>query len=265
LIIIGEKINSSINAVASAIAKADKQFIQQLAIDQVKAGVDYLDINAGTFLDREADLLAWLVAIIQEVIDDIPLCIDSPNPIALKKALAVTDRKAIINSITLETLRYSGIVPLIREYKSAVIALCIEDSRIPSRAEHRLEIACRLVDKLTAEGMETGDIYIDVMAQPVGIDSMSGKVALDAVRAIRQCIPEVHVCCGLSNVSFGLPKRRILNQAFAGALLTAGIDTLFIDPFDKRLMSLLSAAQAILGQDRYCSNYLKDYRSGKLT
>lgn len=264
MIIIGEKINSSISAVAAAIAKTDKGFIQQLALDQREAGVNYLDINAGTFLDKEADLLAWLVTAIQEVVDDIPLCIDSPNPVVLKKALAATNRKAVINSITLETIRYNGIMPLIKEFESAVIALCIADSGIPPRAEQRLEIACRLVDKLTAAGMKLDDIYVDVMAQPAGIDSMSGKVMLDTVQAIKQGIPGVHICCGLSNVSFGLPKRRILNQAFAVALLTAGIDTLFIDPFDKRLMALLRATQVTLGQDPYCSNYLKAYRDGRL-
>lgn len=261
--IIGEKINSSTGAIASAIAQEDKCYIQQIAIDQAKAGADGIDINAGTFRDREAVLLAWLAESVQEV-TDLPLCIDSPDPVALKQALAVTRNKPIVNSITLESSRYKAIRPLVQYYKTAVIALCLGERGIPATAEERFEIACRLVEKLSGDGLDLGDIYLDVMVQPIGVNSEAGNVALETVGAIKEGIPGVRICCGLSNISYGLPHRRLLNQAFAVALAARGIDTLLADPLDRGLMSLLGATEAVLGFDKYCCNYLRAFRAGRL-
>jgi len=108
------------------------------------------------------------------------------------------------------------------------------------------------VERLNADGIAADDIYVDVMAQPIGTDSCSGRVTLDTVMAVTQRIPGVHTTCGLSNVSFGLPKRRLLNQSFAVSLAVCGMDTFFIDPLDERMMSLLSVTEAILGADEYC-------------
>ena len=263
MLIIGEKINSSIPSVSAAIIAKDKAFIQKLAVDQAEAGANIIDVNAGAFLQEEAELLPWLVDIVQEVVD-LPLCIDSPNPVALEKALAVSSKKAIVNSISLELERYESVLPLIQKSGSSIIALCMSDKGIPSAAEQRFEVAKILVKKLTGDGISPEDIYIDVMAQPIGTDSCSGRVTLDTVRAVMQGIPGVHTTCGLSNVSFGLPKRRLLNQSFAVSLAICGMDTFFIDPLDEKLMSLLLAANAILGSDDYCCNYIKASRCGKL-
>lgn len=263
MIIIGEKINSSIPSVAGAIDKKDKDFIQKLAVDQVKAGAHFIDVNAGAFLERETELLPWLVEIVQEVVD-LPLCVDSPNPDALAKALAVTRGKALVNSISLEKDRYESIMPLIKEYKASVIALCMDDRGIPATAGERFDVATRLVDKLAGDGLKLEDIYVDIMAQPIGTDSCSGRISLDTVTAISRGIPGVHISCGLSNVSFGLPKRRLLNQAFAVALATCGMDTFFIDPLDERMMALLCSTKAVLGADEYCCDYLSAFRAGKL-
>ncbi len=261
--IIGEKINSSTRAIASAIAEQNKHFIQQIAINQIEAGAHSIDLNAGIFGEREAPLLAWLVECVQEA-TDAPLCIDSPNPIALEQALAVTHQQPIVNSITLENIRYKELIPFITYYKASVIALCLDDTGISAKAERRFEIACRLVDKLSNDGVDLRDIYLDVMAQPIGSDSASGRVLLDTVRAVKEGIPGVHICCGLSNISFGLPHRRLLNQALAVALVTCGIDTLIADPLDQKLMSLLGAAKVIAGSDKYCCQYIKQYRDGRL-
>lgn len=138
------------------------------------------------------------------------------------------------------------------------------NSGIPATAGQRVEIARTLTDKLLTDGVAADDIYLDVMVQPVGTDSESGQVAIAAVRAIREKIPGVHITCGLSNVSYGLPKRRLLNQAFAVALAANGMDAMFIDPLDERMMTLLSAIRALTGDDEYCCDYLAAYRAGRL-
>jgi 5-methyltetrahydrofolate--homocysteine methyltransferase len=263
LIIIGEKLNSSIPSTAAAIEKRDKSFIQKLAVDQVTAGADVIDVNAGTFLEKEGELLSWLVEVVQEVVD-VPLCIDSPNVLALQAALPLVRKKAIVNSISAEKARYESVIPLIRKTNSAVIALCMDDQGIPATADVRVKMAHQLVDRLTLDGVNHDDIYLDVMVQPIGTESSSGKIALETVQRIHSEMSDVHITCGLSNVSFGLPKRRLLNQAYAIALTASGMDTLFIDPLDTRLMALVYGMNALLGTDEYCCDFLAAYRNGKL-
>lgn len=260
--IIGEKINASIGSVAAATATRDSAFIRLLAARQAAAGAHYLDINAGTFRRHEPALLAWLAAAAQDAAD-LPLCLDSPDPAALAQALAIVRQKPIINSITLQSTRYSQMLPLLKHYRPAVIALCLDDDGIPPDAARRFTVACRLVDRLVGDGVAPEDIFLDCVAQPIGTDSTAGRVLLDTVRAVRAGLGGVHSCCGLSNISFGLPGRRLLNQAFAAMLVACGIDTLLLDPLDERLMALLSAAAAVAGADKYCRGYLQDYRQAR--
>lgn len=263
MIIIGEKLNSSIPSAAKAIEKRDKDFIQKLAVDQVKAGAQVIDVNAGTFLKEEVQLLSWLVETVQEAVD-VPLCIDSPNALALQAALPLARIKPVVNSISAEEARYQGVLPLIQQHNASVIALVMDDEGIPATTDERVAMARRLVDKLTKDGVARDDIYLDVMVQPIGTESSSGIVALETVRRIKSEISDVHITCGLSNVSFGLPKRRLLNQAYAIALMANGMDTFFIDPLDEKLMALLYSMNALMGADEYCCDYLAAYRAGKL-
>lgn len=263
MIIIGEKLNSSIPSAAKAIGNRDKVFIQKLAMEQVAAGANVIDVNAGTFLQEEVELLPWLVEIVQEVVD-VPLCIDSPNVRALEAALPKARIKPIVNSIAAEEARYQGVIPLVKKYNTGVIALVMDDQGIPATTETRVAMAHRLVERLTKDGVAREDIYLDVMVQPIGTESTSGIVALETVRRISAELPGVHITCGLSNVSFGLPKRKLLNQAYAVALTANGLDTLFIDPLDERLMALVYSMNALMGTDEYCCDYLSAYRAGKL-
>lgn len=261
MIIIGEKINSSIPSMAEAISRRDEAYIQKIAVEQAHNGAHFIDVNAGAFVDAEKELLPWLVKVVQAVVT-VPLCIDSPDPAALEVAMACHQGKPLINSISLEKDRYDGVFPLIKGGVAGVIGLCMDDTGIPKTAEQRARVAYRLVDRLTADGVAFADIYLDVMVQPLGTDWLSGKEALQAVRLISTELPGIHLTCGLSNVSFGLPKRQLLNQAFAVALAAYGLDTFFIDPLDNRMMSLLRAIQALTGQDEYCSEYIDAYRAG---
>lgn len=264
MIIIGEKINSTIKSVGLAIGNYDIKFIQDLAIKQYKAGANYIDVNAGTFHEDEPIRLEWLVKTIQEVIDA-PFAIDSPDPVAIERALRINKNgKPIINSITNEKERYEAILPLILKYNTGVIALCMDDNGMPETVEDRVEIAVNIIEKLTDKGIDLQDIFIDPMVRPIGTGSHYGVAALDTIRLIKDKYPDVHIACGLSNISFGLPGRKILNQTFLIAAMTSGMDGAILDPLDKRLMTYLYASEAILGKDDFCMGYLTKFRGGLL-
>jgi 5-methyltetrahydrofolate corrinoid/iron sulfur protein methyltransferase len=263
MLIIGEKINSSIPFTKKAIENRDTDYIRKLASDQAAAGAHMIDVNAGTFVDEEVDIIRWLVQIVQDV-TDVPLCIDSPNPAALKAALPLIRRKALVNSISLEKDRYNGILPVVKDFGTSVVALCMDDEGIPKDADKRIAIACRLAEKLNAEGIATSDIYFDVLVQPISVDDTFGMASLNAVKGIRERIPGAHTTGGVSNISFGLPERKLLNNVYTAAMISAGMDTLIIDPLDRRLMASIAAAKALTGQDEFCDEYLTAYRSGRL-
>lgn len=264
MIIIGEKINSTLKAIRPAMESRDAAAILDLAKRQAEAGACYLDVNAGMFLDQEIDILEWLIETIQAEVP-VPFAIDSPNPKALLAGLkANRNGKPIINSITGETERLNAVLPLIVEYKAGVIALCMDDRGMPETAEQRVEIAHNLIATLTKEGVALDDIYIDPMIRPIGTGSHYGIVALDTMRAVKQAYPDVHIACGLSNISFGIPGRKVVNQAFLVAAMTAGMDGAILDPLDRKLMTFLYATEALLGIDDFCMNFLTRFREGEL-
>ncbi|HZK22310.1 MAG TPA: methyltetrahydrofolate cobalamin methyltransferase [Oscillospiraceae bacterium] len=264
MIIIGEKINSTIKSVKEAIESSDDKLIKELAVKQSEANAAYIDVNAGTFYDNEPFYLEWLVHSVQEAVST-PLCIDSPNPKAISVALkANKNSKPIINSITAEKERYKAIMPLAVEYNTGIVALCMDDNGMPETVEDRVKIAENLIKNLTFEGIALNDIYIDPMVRPIGTGSHYGKVVFDTIRTIKQEYKNVHITCGLSNISYGLPYRHLLNQTFLVAAVAAGLDCAILDPLDKKLMSSLYAIEALLGTDDYCINYIEKFRDGEL-
>lgn len=262
MIIIGEKINSTLKAVRPAMENYDAAAIQDLAKRQYEAGATYIDVNAGMFYGDEPERLEWLVNTVQEVLDA-PFAIDSPNPKALEKALkANKNSKPIINSITDEKERFESVMPLVVQYKTGIVALCMDDTGMPETTDDRVKIGERIIEKLTKEGVKLSDIYIDPMVRPVGTGSHYGVVAIETIRKIKAEFPEVHIACGLSNISFGLPARKIMNQAFLVAAMAAGMDGAILDPLDKKLMSFLYAGEALLGIDDFCINYVTKFKEG---
>ena len=264
MIIIGEKINSTLKAVRPAVENYDADTIISLAKEQFEAGADYIDINAGVFVEDEPERLAWLATTIQNAID-VPLTIDSPSAVAIRAALEVNKNpKVMINSITDETARYNEIVPLVVEFKASVVALCMDDTGMPETVKDRVVIADRLINKLSKEGVKHDDIFIDPLVRPVSTGSHYGRVAIETIRDVKNEFPDVHIACGLSNVSFSLPVRKLINQAFLVAAIGAGMDGAIVDPLDKKLMSMIYASEALFGIDDYCLNYLTQYRAGTL-
>lgn len=263
MIIIGEKINSTNKSVRAAMEACNTGFIQDLAKKQYEAGAVYIDLNAGMFVDSEPEKLEWLVKTVQDTVDA-PLSIDSPNAGAIERALKLTKTKPIINSITLEKERYEAILPLALEYGTGIIALCMDDNGMPETTQERVAIADRLISGLTSKGVSITDIYIDPMVRPIGTGTHYGWVALETIRSVRAEYPEVHITCGLSNISFGIPARKVMNQAFLIAAMTSGMDGAILDPLDNRLMAFVYAAEALLGRDDFCMNYLMKFREGLL-
>jgi 5-methyltetrahydrofolate--homocysteine methyltransferase len=264
VIIIGEKINSTLKKIRPAIAEYDKDAIQKLALRQIKAGADYIDLNAGMFLEDEPERLEWLVNTVQEV-TDAPLVMDSPNPAALRRGLETNKNgKPMINSITNETERFNEVLPLVKEFNTSVVALCMDDTGMPETEEDRVNIARDMIKKLTAEGVAPEDIFIDPLIRPIGTGSHYGKVAIGTIRKVKEEFPEVHITCGLSNISFGIPARKLMNQTFLVAAVANGMDGAILNPLDKKLMTFLYAAEALMGHDDFCMNYLTAYREGKL-
>jgi cobalamin-dependent methionine synthase I len=262
MIIIGEKINSTLKAIRPAMENYDTAAVQALAKRQYEAGATYIDVNAGMFVNDEPERLEWLVKTVQEAVDA-PLAIDSPSPAALERALkANRNSKPVINSITDEKERFDAVLPLILNFNTGIIALCMDDGGMPETTEDRVVIAERLISKLTKEGVALEDIYIDPMIRPIGTGSHYGTVAIETIRKVKSEYPNVHIACGLSNISFGIPARKLMNQAFLVAAVCAGMDGAILDPLDKKLMSFLYAAEALIGQDDYCMNYLTKFREG---
>jgi len=261
MIIVGEKINSSRKSIAKAVDNKDAGFIQTIARQQADAGADYIDVNAGTFLDKEVDYLPWLVEVVQDVVDG-PLCIDSPNPEAIKKALAVHQGVPMINSISLEKDRYDALLPLIKAQPCKIVALCMAKTAMPTTVEERVAVAEELIGRLTGEGIARENIFVDPLVQPVSVDVHMGPAILGAISEIMTRFPGVHTICGLSNISFGLPMRKMINRQFLGLAMGKGLDGAILDPTDVRLMATLMTVRMLSGQDEYCTAFIEAYETG---
>ena len=262
MIIIGELINASRKAIGAAIEAHDAAVIQKAAEDQHAAGANFIDVNAGIFVDKEPDYLAWLVKTVQAVVDG-PCAIDSPNPKAIEAALAHHQGVPMINSISLEKDRYENLMPIIAGTDMKVIALCMSDEGMPETVEDRLKIADKLVNGLLQHNVKIENIYVDPLVQPMSVNNNFGMEFINAVEQIMQKFEGIHTACGLSNISYGLPERPFLNQTFMVMAITKGLDGAIVNPLDKKMMANITAAETLAGKDSFCMNYLQAYRAGK--
>jgi 5-methyltetrahydrofolate corrinoid/iron sulfur protein methyltransferase len=261
--IIGEKINGTRKRVGQAIVERDATFIQDLARRQAEAGATWIDVNAGTSPSREADDLIWLIQTIQPVVET-PLCLDSANPAALAVALQTVNQTPMVNSISGEPARLEGILPLAVKHHCPLIALAMDEKGIPRSAEERLAVVRRILAETRRQGLPDQNLYVDPLAMALATNIESGKMALNTMRAIRAEFPEVHLTCGLSNISFGLPVRSQINRVFVTLALEAGLDSAILDPLDRDMKAVLITADLVLGRDRHCLSYTRAYRAGLL-
>jgi cobalamin-dependent methionine synthase I len=264
MLIIGERINSTRKAIAPAVKERNAALILEEARKQTAAGAHYLDCNGATVgRDQEPEALCWLVRTVQEDLD-VPISLDSPNPDAIAAALEVHRGTAIINSITAEREKLERLLPIVRDYRTKVIALCMDDEGMPQTGEGRVRIGLRLVARLLAAGVPEENVIVDPLLVPISVDSSQGNHVLEAITSLKRHFPRIKVGVGLSNVSYGLPERRWLNRAMLLLAMGAGLDAVICDPTDQDLMGIVLAADALLGRDEFCAGYLAAARAGRL-
>ena len=264
MIIVGEQINTSRKTIRDAVEKRDAAFITQAAINQAKSGANYIDVNAGTFLGKEeVDNLSWLVDTVQGAID-LPLCLDSPNPEALAEAMKRHRGEPMINSISLEKDRFDVLLPLVTARPCHIVALCMAQTSMPTTVQERVEVGSELISRLTDKGVPLNKIYVDPLVQPISVDTCMGIAVLGAIREIMAQFPGVHTICGLSNISFGLPERRLINRNFLALGIASNLSAAILDPTDKQLMSTLFSVEMLLNRDEYCENFIDAYQNGRI-
>jgi cobalamin-dependent methionine synthase I len=262
MIIVGELINSSRNKIAAAIENKDSGYIRKTAMEQIESGSDFIDVNAGTFADDEKKCLSWLITEIQKE-KDIPCCIDTPEPKAMEAALSAHRGVPMINSISLEKKRYDALLPVVSGSKCKIIALCMDDQGMPQTCDQRCGIADKLINGLVGCNIALDHIYLDPLVQPIATDKNSGMECLLTIEKIMKLFPGVHTICGLSNISFGLPERKLLNRTFMAMAISRGLDAAIVNPLDNLMMANIMTALALAGRDDFCLNYIKAYRAGK--
>lgn len=272
MIIIGERINSSRKKIKEAIGKKDINFLEEEARAQISNGAAYIDINCATSLEKETEDLLWLISQMQEKLR-CSISIDSPNLAVIKEALKIHKGTAFINSITAEKEKLEALPALTKDDKARVVVLAMDENGMPQDAEGRIKIAEGAIDAALKEGVDKKNIYIDPLVKPISTEAKQAYYFLEAVKRLKE--KEINVVGGLSNVSFGLPARSLLNAAFLKLAIESGIDAAIIDPTDELIKTVLDgndlpqepfilAKSALLGEDAYSMNYIKAFREGKL-
>jgi len=264
MIIIGERINSTRAHIQEAMKKRDAAFILKEAKRQLGSGAHFLDINCAMSLGDEVQDIDWMISVIQSEIPDVSICLDSPNYLAIKKGLEIYKAKGglFINSITGEEARIGHIVPLAIKYKTKLIALTMGTGGMPNSAEDRFGIAKDILNKVSAKGFKAQDLYFDPLIRPISTEPEQAKEFLRSIPMIKSL--GAKTICGLSNISFGLPDRKVINSTFLAMAIHAGLDAAILDPTEKQVMSSISAARALLCDDEYCGEYIKAFREGRL-
>lgn len=264
MIIIGEKINATRKVIAAALEARDEQAIIKTAQDQIQAGAHFIDLNGGDAREgREEANIVWLAELVQAN-TDAALAIDSANPAALRVGLKMAKKKPILNSISLEKDRLETMLPIVGEFDCMVVALLMSDAGTPCGVEDRMANAEALIGKIVAQGKKIDEIIVDPCFLPVSADQMSGRRVVEAIDAIHARWPEVHIGGGCSNISFGLPKRKLVNFALLSQAIFHGMDAGLIDPCIPGIMATIYAAEAVAGKDEFCMGYVMAEREGKL-
>lgn len=283
MLIIGELINSSRRAIAEAISKRNADFLIEKASLQAESGADFIDINCAVRLKEEKGDLIWLIETIQNNLG-IPISIDSPNPDVIDAALKIHKGKAFVNSITAESRKFKQMAKILKGKDVFIIALAMDDNGIPNTSQERVKLAKGLMDSLKKAAVCADNVYIDPLVKPVSSEPHQVKIFLEAVGMLK--VEGIKTIGGLSNVSYGLPARRILNAVFLSLAIQAGIDAVILDPADRLIQGVIKgsikgsdpgscirllgsdpytlAKQVLLGEDEYCANYIGAFREGKL-
>ena len=265
MIIIGEKINATLRRARTIIQNRDEQSLLRLAKDQAGAGADFVDVNVGTgegTQEDEVQAMRWAVETIQKEVDT-PLCIDSADPAVLDAGLQVcTNRPCLINSTKAAESSLNEIVPLVKNYGSYLVGLAMDETGIPKTVEGRI-MACEMIAQACEkEGVPIENLFFDPLVVPVSTDGKQGLCTLDTLKEIKRRFPAAKTTMGLSNISFGLPARPRMNQAFMHMAVYAGLDSAIVDPMDTRMIAAIRTAEALSDRDRHCRQYIRAAKKG---
>ncbi|MFC1511728.1 dihydropteroate synthase [Candidatus Latescibacterota bacterium] len=258
--IVAERINMTRTSIREKVWERDEAFIRSEAAAQAAAGATHIDVNAGGNPSKEIADMTWLAGVVSDEVS-LPLSLDSANPDAIRAGLEIANRPGtIVNSITLERERIENTLPLVREFNTGVICLTMSDEGMPEDYEGRVKLTDEAVKLLSGHGIQLDRVYLDHLVRPAATNPGQIRHLLDAVAYTRKTYPEAHVMVGLTNVSFGVPRRGNLNRAFLAMIVAAGADGAIIDPTDPEMMKTLYSARAVLGLDEYCMEYITKLR-----
>lgn len=258
MIIIGEKLNGSIPSVAKAIAERDADLIRERARMQAEAGATFLDVCASVEEAVEVETLKWMIDLVQEVTDT-PICVDSPSARSCVAAIPFCKRPGLINSVSLEGDKIDTIFPVIADTDWECVALLCDNDGIPDSVERRMKIFFGIMEKAKQYGIAPSRLHIDPLVVTLGTDQTALTVFADCCRRIKYEYPEIHITSGLSNISFGLPVRKNINQAFMVLAMNAGMDSAIVDPTNKNMIGMIYATNALLERDEYCLQYIDKF------
>jgi 5-methyltetrahydrofolate--homocysteine methyltransferase len=267
MIIIGEKINASIPKIKKAIVGRDAGFLKEMAKEQEEAGADVIDVNVGTgegTVEDEMNDMKWLVNLVKDHLNG-QISIDSANPIVLETGLkAGGDKVGFINSVKATKGSIEGVLPLAAKYDVSVIALAMDETGVPNEVSSRVRACEKIMTHVEEIGISPEKVFFDPLVLPVSTDASQGLVTMETLRTIKKEFNLSKTILALSNISFGLPCRTLINIAIANMAMYFEVDALLMNPLDKRLMSAISAGKVVLGKDRYCRKYTQAFRKGIL-
>jgi len=261
MIIIGEKLNGSIPGMAKAIAERDEARIKELARIQTEAGAHYLDVCASVQVDTEVATLKWILDLVQGE-SDLPICLDSPSAETLVEAFPLCKKPGIINSVSGEGNKIDLIFPVIADSTWGCVALLCDDRGIPKSVEQRMEVYEAIMEKAKEYKIAPSRLYFDPLVVTLSTSGDALTTFAECTRQIKAKTPEVHITSGLSNISFGLPSRKLINMAFLVLAMGAGMDSAIVDPTNRDMLGMLYAADALLENDEYCLEFIGAYKEG---
>jgi 5-methyltetrahydrofolate--homocysteine methyltransferase len=262
MIIIGEKINGAIPSVAEAISQRDSEFIENLAKTQADAGADFIDVCASTDISVELETMQWLIDLVQKVTDT-PIAIDSPDANICAKSVGFCNKPGLINSVSLEGDKIDVVFPVIANTTWECAALLCDDTGIPKTGGKRLEIFDALMKKAKEYDIAPSRLHIDPLVEMLCTSEDGINTILEVIRQIKEQYPAIHITGGASNISYNLPARKFVNQAFLVLAMGAGMDSAIINPLHKHMMGLIYATEALMGNDEYCIEYINGFRQGR--
>ncbi len=259
-VIIGERINpTGRKKLLSELKEGKFTIVKNDAVAQVEAGAKIIDVNAGVpGADEEALLKDMIYAVMDAT--DMPLCFDTADNKALETALSIYEGKALINSINGEKERLAAVLPLVKEYDAAVIALCMDDDGIPPTAEARFKVAAKMIEEAGKLGISADRLVIDPLALTMGSDHNAGRIAIDTIKMVVEEFG-VNITMGVSNISFGMPDRAAINATFLAMAILAGLTCPITNPLEEEIILAVQAADLVMGRDEFGMNWIKTYRS----